>query len=434
MKWLKIASIALLGLVLAVFALMGLLYATRGTPTTSVKAFGDRAGPPGVSDSMFVRTFEVLTQTQLFAGNSIKLLANGDGTYPPLYADMRAARRSLIVQLYYCKPGVVADSFKAILTEQARRGVQVRVLFDAFGSQSLTDGYIDSLKTAGIRVAQFRPFNWTSLHKAQNRSHVRVIIADDSVAYTGGFGLADYWLGDGHHKDQWRETNVSFTGPAVLQLQAAFAIAWAEATGELLTGRFFFGTVPPSQDSSANQLAGLLFAQPTLGSTPAERFLALSIAGAKKRLYITNAYFIPDDDQRRLLAAAVKRGVDVRVLTAGQETDLKSVRYAAHANYEELLRAGIRIYEFQPAMIHSKTMVVDGIWATAGSMNFDNRSTAFNDESNIVAHDTTFARAVETAFLDDLRFSHEFKLEQFRRRSIFQKILERGASVMAKLL
>ena len=153
-------------------------------------------------------------------------------------------------------------------------------------------------------------------------------MVDGRVAYTGGFCLADYWLGDGHHKDQWRDSNVRFEGPAVMQLQAAFSAAWAEATGTLLTGSLFFPQSGFEPAPGGTMHAGLMFTAPTTGSTPAERYLALTIAGARKTLYITNSYFVPDADFRALLIAAATRGVDVRVITVDQNTDVKITLYA----------------------------------------------------------------------------------------------------------
>jgi cardiolipin synthase len=261
---------------------------------------------------------------------------------------------------------------------------------------------------------------------------VRVVVIDGRIAYTGGFGLADYWLGDGHHDEQWRESNVRFEGPAVMQLQAAFSAAWAEATGELIIGPLFF---PPNGFQPAGDTyAGLLYAAPTVGSTPAERFLALTISGARKSLYITNSYFVPDDDFRRLLIRAARRGVDVRVLTVSSKTDVKTTWYAGRYHYEQLLRNGIRIYEYLPTMLHSKTIVADGVFSAVGSMNFDNRSMAFNNESQLVVLDSTFGRQMDSTFVDDLRYSKEIKLAEFEHRSIFAKAVERVAAVMSRLL
>jgi cardiolipin synthase len=432
MKWVKRLSLAFVGLVLVVFALMGYLYATRGTPTRSVFALGDSLGPPAVSDSTFLRSIELLTKTDLTRGHTVQPLFNGNGTYPRLWQDLRSAQRSIVLQLYYCKPGALADSLKHILIDRARAGVRTLLLFDAFGAQDISDEYKDSLRSVGVRVAEFRPLKWYALHKAQHRSHIRVVVIDGNVGYTGGFGLADMWQGNGHKKEEWRETNVRFTGPSVRQLLAAFSAAWAEATGELLTGRWALDIATPGDTTGS--VAGLLHAEPAVGSTVAERFVALTVTGARKTLFITNAYFVPDDDFRRMLRAAARRGVDVRVLTAGKNTDVKIVRLAARRRYAELLQDGVRIYEYRPTMIHSKTLVADGIWSTIGTMNIDNRSLALNDESNLLVYDRAVAAILERQFFDDLRYSDEIRLPTFTRRSLFTKVLERVASGAAKVL
>ena len=412
-------------------ALVGGLTVTRGTPVGTVVTLSD-SGPPPVSDSLFERSFELFTGTHIFAGNKVEEALNGDGTYPRLWADLRSAQRTITVQMYYSLPGRVADTMAAVLMERARAHVRVLFLVDAFGSQHLTKSWLDSLRHSGVEVARLRKLRWFTIHNASDRSHVRVVVVDGHVAYTGGFGLADYWLGDGHHDEQWRESNVRFEGPAVMQLQAAFAAAWAEATGELLTGKLFFPTSGFQPIGPTH--AGLLYTSPTTGSTPAERFLALSISGARKTLYIANSYFVPDDDLRRMLVRAVKRGVDVRVLTVSKKTDVKTTWYAGRYRYEELLRAGVKIYEYQPTMLHSKTLVVDGTWSSVGSMNFDNRSMAFNNESNLVVLDSAFGARMDATFLDDLRFSTQITLEEFQRRSIWAKMLEAGASLLSRLL
>jgi cardiolipin synthase len=425
MKWVKRLGLLFVGLVLVVFALMGYLYATRGTPTRSVYALGDPLGPPAIGDTSFLHSVELLTKTDLETGHHIEPLFNAAGTYPRLWQDLRAAQHSITLQLYYCKPGALADSLKHVLIDRARAGVRTLVLLDAFGAQDLSEAYQDSLRSVGVRVAHFRSVKWYSLHKAQHRSHIRVVVIDGVVGYTGGFGLADQWL-------KWRETNVRFTGPAVRQLQAAFSAAWAEATGELLTGRRAFGLAAATDTGGV--LAGLLHAEPAVGSTTAERFLALTVTAARKTLFVTNAYFVPDDDFRRMLRSAARRGVDVRVLTAGKETDVKIVRLAARRRYQELLRDGVRIYEYRPTMVHAKTIVADGVWSTIGTMNFDNRSLALNDESNLLIHDSATAAILERRFLNDLHHSDEIKLREFAKRSIFSKALERVASGAAKIM
>ena len=219
--------------------------------------------------------------------------------------------------------------------------MRVLLLYDAFGTVDIPARHRDAMRAAGVSVEPFRPIRLSTLHLAQNRSHVRGIIIDSRIGWTGGFGIDDKWLGDGRTNGSWRETNVRFEGPAVRQLQAAFVAAWAEATGVLFTGR---ATLTAAESGTAT--AGLLHTAPTLGSTTAERFFALSIAGAQKKLYITNAYFAPDRNFVELLASAARRGVDVRILTAGPRTDLNIVRTAGRAWYETLLKAGVRVYEW----------------------------------------------------------------------------------------
>jgi cardiolipin synthase len=420
------------GLLLALFAFIGVEYTVRGTPLVRVTAIGDHGGPPAVSDSLFERTMELFTGTRLEPGNQIEILANGNQTYPRLWQDLRAARQSITLQMYYCTPGRAADTLKAIVSERARAGVRVLFLHDAFGSQHLTAGYMDSLRAAGVQVAVFRPVHWYSLHKAQSRSHIRVVVVDGRIGYTGGFGIDDKWLGDGHHADQWRDTNVRFVGPAVAELQATFAAGWVEATGQLITGDVFFPA--GEQAPRAVQLAGLFHSAPTIGSTPAERFLALSIASARQRVYITNSYFVPDEDFRHLLIQAARRGVDVRVLTAGPRTDVKTTRWAGRRYYAELLRGGVRIYEYQPTMMHAKTIVTDGLWSSIGTMNFDNRSIAFNDESNLLVLDAGVGAAMDSLFRDDLRYAKEIRWPELRERGWWEHVLEWGASLWSRLL
>jgi cardiolipin synthase len=428
---LKRIGLVALAIFLLAMALIGVLTITRGTPIGRVVTLSD-SGPPAINDSLFERTFEMFTGTHVSDGNAVQQANNGNGVYPVLWADLRSARRTITVQMYYSLPGRVADTLAAILKERARAKVRVLLLVDAFGSQHLSRSWIRQLRDAGVEVAKLRPLRWYTVSTATNRSHVRVVVVDGRIGYTGGFGLADYWLGDGRHEEQWRESNVRFEGPAVMQLQAAFASAWAEATGELLTGPLFF---PSGGFQSAGQThAGLLFTSPTLGSTPAERFLALTIVGSRKSLYVENSYFVPDDDFRRLLKRAAHRGVDVRVLTVSSKTDVKTTWYAGRHWYEDLLRGGVRIYEYQPTMLHSKTLVADGIWSSVGSMNFDNRSMAFNNESNLVVLDSLFGRQMDSIFFEDLKYANEIKLDAFEKRSAWSKLVETGAILLSRLL
>lgn len=428
-KYIAIAALVLFGVVLA---LIGILSVTHDTPVRSVLAEGDRGGPPSIDDPLFAHSIELFTGTHLDSGNKVQVLLNGDGTYPQLWKDIASAQQTVTVQMYYSQPGAVADTMAKYLIDRAQHKVRVLLLLDAFGSQPLKREWIASLKRAGVEVVWLRPLRWYTLQKAAQRSHVRVVVVDGRIGYTGGFGLADYWLGDGHHEDQWRETNVRFEGPTVAALQAAFAAGWAEATGELLTGDMFFPKI--SFANAGNVEAGLMHSIPSTGSTPAERFLALSIAGARRTLYITNSYFVPGDNFLRILLKAAHRGVDVRVLTVSDKTDVKTTWYAGRTYYEQLLEGGVKIYEYQPTMMHAKTMVVDGMWSYIGSMNFDNRSLSFNNESLLLALDRNVGAQMDSVFLDDIKWSKEIKLDEFRKRPLAGRILEWGAQKLRRVL
>ncbi len=429
---LKRVSVVLGILVVGALALIGLLSMTRGTPVKAVVAIGDKEGPPAITDPLFSRAMELYTGLHLTRGNAVQQVNNGD-VYTNLWRDLRAAQHTITVQMYYSQPGAVADTMAAILKERARAKVRVLLVLDAFGSQNLKKEWADSLRAAGVEIGLLRQLHWFSLHNASDRSHVRVVVTDGKIGYTGGFGLADYWLGDGKHKDQWRDSNARFEGPAVMALQAAFAAAWAECTGELIAGETYFPKAAFLPDNGGVE-AGVFFASPTTGSTPAERFVALSIASARKTLYVTNSYFVPDDDFRKLLVTAKQRGVDVRVLTVSDETDVKTTLWAGRGAYEQLLKAGIRIYEYQPTMMHSKTFIVDGRWGSIGSMNFDNRSLAFNNESNFVFLDAGVGAQMDATFMDDLTRSKEITLTEFQRRPWYHHVLESGAAMLSRIL
>lgn len=419
-------------IVLVTLALVGVLSLTRGTPLRRVM-YGPQAAAPEVTDPSFPKLVGLYTGTHMDPGHRVEQLLNGDGTYPRLWSDLRGATRTITVQMYFSKPGRVADTLASVLSERARAGVRVLLLLDAFGSQSLKRSWAEDLQKAGVQVRLLRKLKWYSLHNASDRSHARVVVIDGRIGYTGGFGIADYWLGGGRKRDEWRESNVRFEGPAVAALQAAFAAAWVESTGELLVGDRFI-TPELLQPTSGGMTAGLLFTATTTGSTPAERFLALTIAGARQRLYVTNSYFVPDDDFRDLLIAAARRGVDVRILTVNRHTDVKMAWYAGRARYEELLAGGVRIYEYEPAMLHAKTIVVDGVWSTVGSLNFDNRSLAFNNETNLVIWDRAFGSTLEATYREDLGHSREIALPVFQKRPWTERLVELGATAFSRLL
>ena len=419
------ANIAFLiaGLLVGLLGLIGFLSAVRGTPVKKVVPFGPQL--PAVDDPAFRTNMELASRTAMCDGNCAEIFWNGDQTYPRLWADLRGAVTSITIQLYYCNAGRMADELSEILIERARAGVRILFLYDAFGT-SFKKEYLGALREAGVRAEPFRPLALMALNKAQHRAHIRVVCIDSTIGWTGGFGIDDKWFGDGRTKDHWRDSNVRFTGPAVNQLQAAFSACWGESTGDLLIApvQVRADEPAPEHSSEGSVVAGLLHASPSVGSTEAERFFVYSIASARKKLYIANSYFVPDHDIRILIADAARRGVDTRILTVSAETDVKSTWYAGRARYEELLRAGVRIYEYRPVMMHAKTLTVDGQWAAVGSMNADNRSLSLNEETVLMMLDGRAAETLERHFMDDIQFADEIHLDTFRQRGRIDRIKE----------
>jgi len=411
-----------------VAAIIGLLFLTRGTAVRRVRAIGRDGTPVSPAESEFGYSVSILTGANLLPGNEIEVVLDGS-VFPRLWADLRSAKRSIFIQMYFANSGEVTETLASILSERARAGIDVSLLYDAFGAKALGGAYARKLREAGANVLPFRPLRFRNLWIVQNRAHIRNVIVDGEIGWTGGFGFDDKWLGEGRAGTGWRDTNVRVRGPSVFQLAEAFVASWAEASGDLFTGR-----VEMPHCDSAVDAAAVLYTAPTLGSTAAERFLALSIGGARKTLFITNAYFAPDTNFLALLVDAATRGVDVQLLVGGARTDVRVARLAAHARYDALLAAGVRIYEYDPTTLHAKTFVVDGMWSSIGTMNFDNRSLALNDEVTLMVLDREFGRKMEDIFRDDLTRSVAVDPATFSRRSRLEHLKEWSASQLTRLL
>ena len=423
----RVLNVALIAIV-TLAAFIGLLFLTRGTAVRRVRGVGVDGAPVSPDESAFPLTVSLLTGTTLLPGNLVEIVLDG-GVFPRLWEDLRGARTSISIQMYYALAGEVTETLAEILIERARAGVSVYLLYDAFGAKALGGAYAERLREAGANVVAFRPFRFRNLWVIQNRAHVRAVLIDFEIGWTGGFGFDDKWLGQGKPGTGWRDTSVRIKGPAVLQLSEASVAGYAEATGELFTGR----TAMPHCDGGVSN-AALLYTAPSLGSTAAERYLALSIAGARRSLFITNAYFAPDKNFVALLVDAAQRGVDVRLLVGGPRTDVRVARLAAHGRYDRLLAAGVKIYEYEPTTLHAKTFVVDGVWSSVGTMNFDNRSLALNDEVTLMVLDHGFAQQMETLFRNDLERATAVDPAVFNRRSVLEHVKEWGANQITRVL
>jgi len=380
----------------------------------------------GVHDVAFLQTMHALTGAPMTPGNACEILRNGVQIFPSMLAAIRVAQKTINLEFYIYWDGEVGRMFAEALAERARAGVHVKVILDSVGSSSMSRTLINFMLRNGIDLEWYHPLRWYTLRRFNHRTHRKILIVDGRVGFSGGVGIADDWLGDADSKDHWRETMIRVEGPVVTQMQFAFMDNWVKSRGELLTGLDYFPQVEPRGE----HLTQVIKSSPSEGSSTVKLMYVISIVSAEKSIWISNAYFVPDPDTLRALEGAVRRGVDVRVIVPGEHTDVPIVRQASRLFYERLLKHGIRVFEYQPTMMHAKTMVVDGIWSTIGSSNFDERSFRLNDEVNVNVYDEGIAARLEEMFREDLAHSEEIKEYKWLRRPRFQKIRERIASLL----
>jgi cardiolipin synthase len=372
------------------------------------------------SDPSFPATMEAHTDSPVVGGNRIDVLLNGDQIFPAKLALIRAAKTSITYAEYFYADGGPAREIADALAERCRAGVTAHILLDGFGTLSMPRDYVELLKTAGCHVATFRPLGrWVSVGRHNKRNHRRVLVADGRVAITGGSGVSDKWTGDGRVEGHWRDTDVRVEGPAARNIQSAFFENWREATGELLGGARYL-----SNGRSAGEARAQVIKSSPAGGYDMYTMYLLAIAGARRSIYLTNPYFLPDDRLEETLLAAAARGVRVVALTPGK-IDHNIVRQASRGQFGRMLRAGIEIFEYRAGLLHAKTMVIDGVWATVGSTNFDNRSFVLNDELNVVLYDRPVVQRLVTAFEADLAHSQRVTYEAWQNRGLKTKLLER---------
>jgi cardiolipin synthase len=335
-----------------------------------------------------------------------------------MLAAIRGARQSVNMEMYIFDHGEVATEFARALAERARAGVEVRLLVDAWGSD--LGELQELLAAAGARVKEYKPLRIYSVHKVGNRTHRKILTVDGRVAFCGGVGIDDRWKGDARNAREWRETMVRLEGPVVSQLQAIFMEDWVHTTGEVLHGDGQFPRIEPAGDT----LAQAISSSRTDSSSMAKLLYYMAIQAARKRIWIENAYFVPDRQIRQGLVRAVERGVEVKILVPGRHIDVPIVRMASRFHYGELLDAGVQIYEYLPTMMHNKVMAVDGIWTTIGSINFVNRSMRSNAEANIAIYDRRFAVLVERMIEDDMKRCEVFTKRKWGKRGLLARLGE----------
>ncbi len=463
-------SLAVIG-VIAICTVGITLFSGLGDRPDSAKLVGDCA----VDSDEFLRAIAGTINAPVDRGGTALLLNNGDEFYPAVYRALREARKTINFMVYIWEPGVVSDEVFRILIDRARAGVQVRVMVDGLGGHKAHAENIAALREAGGQWAWFHPARFGKLTRIHKRNHRRAIVIDGRVGFTGGAAVMDKWMGNGLSEDCWRDCMVEVRGSLASNLQSAFTSLWTHVTGEILVGSVFYAVDPdgsrdgevageraggeardeaggPEESEGPHGVGGReppdaparggdghvaepiswhvsVVSSPSAEAHPMRALFWLSFRAACETIYITNPYFVPDDIMCDVLIGRARAGVDVRVLVPGKKIDIPLIRWASHSVYEAMLEAGLRIYEYQPAMIHQKSAVVDGKWSLVGSANMDVRSKELNQENALGILDTGFARQLTGTFFADLAHAREIHLDEFRRRPLWRKALERGAAL-----
>jgi cardiolipin synthase A/B len=413
--------------------------AVVGIIVTLFFSFGRRPGDiaipynPPVESPDFMLGLSGVAGGPLRAGGTARLLDNGDAFFPALHDALAAAKQSINFAVYIWEEGKVSDEVFAVLIERAKAGVQVRILLDGLGGNA-PDKDIERLKEAGGKVEIFRAARLGKLSRFHKRNHRRAIVVDGSVAFTGGMAMADKWLGNAESEEHWRDSMVEVTGPLAATVQSAFVDNWAHVGGEILVGPAFFPEFPAPVAGPGETIAlhtGLA-SSPSSENHPMRLMFLQTFSAARQKLYISNSYFVPDETIREAVVERAKQGVDVRILLPNEKTDAMPIRQTSHRYYEQLLEAGVKIYEYQPTMMHAKTVVVDGKFSVVGSSNMDVRSKELNMENVLGILDVGFARQLEETFFNDLKSAREINLEEWRKRGPIKKLTERVCSLFSE--
>ncbi len=373
------------------------------------------------------RVLESVSGVPTTDGNRLDLLRNGEEIFPAMLQAIDRAGRTVDLLTFVYWSGEIAHEFASALSRAARRGVRVRVLLDGVGAKPIDRKLIDRMGSAGTDVRWFRPPDPRHPIRATHRTHRKVMVCDETVGFTGGVGIADEWLGDGRSDGAWRDTHVRVTGRAVAGLRAAFLDNWIETEPELFDLAVEQFPEPSREGPSRVQVISGT-AEP--GWNAVSMTVRSLVELAERRIRITTAYFVPDDDLQLRLVRAAERGVDVRLLLPGPHADKRFVQLAGEARYRELLDAGVDIWSYQPSMLHAKTMTVDGSTAVIGSANCNHRSTSLDDEVNLVVFDEGFASELDADFDADVAHSEALDPSRWRRRSLGQRVLEQGMNLL----
>jgi cardiolipin synthase len=347
-----------------------------------------------------------LLEPDFVSGNDITTLVNGTQIFPAMLGAIRSAKHSINFEDYWFSNGQIGREFTEALAERARAGVKVSAILDALGTHKMGMENLARLRETGVEVVKYHSIFWLDPRRYNHRTHRKLLIVDGKIAFIGGVGIADEWTGNADSPQHFRDNHYQVTGPVVAQLQAIFMANWLKTRGSVLHGADYF----PPLASTGPFLAQAL--RSSAGNANLDLMYLLAIASAQKTLRIENPYFLPDDLTRKELVNAARRGVKVEIIVPGKFINQKIVRAASKRHWPELIKAGIKIYEYQPTMVHVKLIVVDDTFVSVGSGNFDDRSIQLNDEANLDVLDRDFAAQQTRLFEMDKKQSHEITLDE----------------------
>jgi cardiolipin synthase A/B len=413
--YVRMPLVAFIGGVLALIVLTLLFWSVKRKPDAKLSVTH-----PGELQAL-LPSLAGLTQSSLDGGNRVEVLQNGDGFFPLVMRDVAAARESVHLESYIWYDSGIARQLAKLLATKARQGVEVRILVDASGGRQLKGEVKEMLTAAGAKVSHFHPFRLSNLGRFNNRDHRKLIIIDGRVGYIGGHGIADEWTGNGQDRKHWRDTALRVTGPAVNRMQSAFAENWIEEGGAVIAGPRYFPPLP----AAGTSVAHVAYTSPSGGPSSVQILYYLAIKAARREIIIQNPYMLPDDEALEALEEAVDRGVDVKLMVPSDDaTDSPVVQHASHHHFGTMLKKGVKIWEYEKTLLHQKVMIVDGVWSSVGSTNFDDRSFDLNDEVNIGVLDPAVAAQLRAAFEEDLRHAKQRSFDEWQKRGLWHKFVD----------
>jgi cardiolipin synthase len=363
------------------------------------------------ADPQFPEYLSRLLGAPLTSGDEYIVHTDGTAAFPAMLDAINRARHRISFETYVFQSGKIGEQFTAALEAAARRGVGVRLVLDSIGANKTSEKDIERLRRAGCQVAWFNTVGSFDFEEVNYRTHRKSLVVDGDVAFVGGIGVADQWAFDSAQEKMWRDTQVEVRGPAAVYVEGSFNENWIES-GEVVEPDL----LPHDDQPTGPAKSIVVWSGPEGGASAMKLLYLLAIASARKTLDIQSPYFVMDESTRWSLDDARRRGVEVRMVVEGDITDAKPVKFASRASYEHLLERGVQLHEYQPAMMHAKVMVVDGVLSIFGSANFDNRSLELNDELNVAAFDPALAARFTSDFERDIRRSQRLELDEWRSR------------------